>query len=95
MYQILPVMFSNILQQRIMEKIRGMNGPTADLPPKLYEARKFLANTRLYIGNISNEATESEVKELFASYGEIDELFLNREKNFAFLKLVSMIYLGI
>jgi proline- and glutamine-rich splicing factor len=47
-----------------------------------------MANTRLYIGNISNEVTETEIKELFASYGEMDELFLNREKNFAFLKLV-------
>lgn len=56
-----------------------------------FESKKFAANTRLYIGNISNEVTEGDIKELFVPYGEIDEVFLNREKNFAFLKLVSFI----
>ncbi len=41
-------------EQRVFEKIRGLQGPTADLPPKLFETKKFAANTRLYIGNISN-----------------------------------------
>lgn len=72
-----------------MEKIRGLGGQTCELPPKKHEIKKFLANTRLYIGNIAAEATEAEVKELFTPFGEIDELFLNREKNFAFLKMVS------
>ncbi|CAL8109929.1 unnamed protein product [Orchesella dallaii] len=74
-------------EHRIMEKIRSLHGQTCDLPPKKHEFKKFLANTRLYIGNIAAEATESEVKELFTPFGEIDELFLNREKNFAFLKM--------
>jgi proline- and glutamine-rich splicing factor len=65
----------------------SIQGPCADLPPKQYEAKKFLANTRLYVGNISPDVNESDVKEMFGEYGEIDEVFLNREKNFAFLKL--------
>jgi len=74
---------------RVLEKLRAIQGPTADLPPKQFEIKKFLSNTRLYIGNIANDATDEEVRELFSAYGEIDELFINREKNFAFLKLVS------
>lgn len=72
---------------RVMDKLMTLQGPTADLPPKRYELKKFLANTRLYIGNIANDVTEPELKELFLEYGEIDETFVNREKNFAFLKL--------
>ena len=67
----------------------AIQGPSGDLPPKQYEAKKFLANTRLYIGNISPDVTEADIKGMFGEYGEIDEVFINREKNFAFLKLVS------
>jgi len=59
------------------------------LPPKKFELRKFLANTRLYIGNIAAEVAEAEIRDLFKAFGEVDEVFINREKNFAFLKLVS------
>ncbi len=77
------------LQARVMDKLHSIQGPSADLPPRKFELKKFLANTRLYIGNIAGEVPESEIKDLFQAFGEVDEVFINREKNFAFLKLVS------
>lgn len=48
---------------------------------------KFSGRNRLYIGNLTNDVTEDELKKLFEPYGEIAEAFINSEKNFAFLKL--------
>lgn len=36
---------------------------------------------------MTNDVTEEELKELFKPYGEISEVFINKEKNFAFLKM--------
>ena len=41
----------------------------------------------MYIGNLTSDVTEEELKELFSPYGEIAEAFINAEKNFAFLKI--------
>jgi hypothetical protein len=43
----------------------------------------------LYIGNLTNDVTEDEITQLFQPYGETAELFVNKEKNFAFIRLVS------
>jgi RNA recognition motif-containing protein len=42
----------------------------------------------LYIGNLTNDVTEDEITQLFQPYGETAELFVNKEKNFAFIRLV-------
>jgi hypothetical protein len=44
----------------------------------------------LYIGNLTNDVTEDEITQLFQPYGETAELFVNKEKNFAFIRLVSV-----
>lgn len=41
----------------------------------------------MYVGNLTNDVTEEELKEMFSPYGEISEAFINSEKNFAFLKI--------
>lgn len=58
-----------------------------DLPDLQLEEVKFSGRNRLYIGNLTSDVTEPELKELFKPYGEISEAFINTEKNFAFLKL--------
>lgn len=58
-----------------------------DLPELNYEEVKFSGRNRLYIGNLTNDVTEQELKDLFSPYGEISEAFINSEKNFAFLKI--------
>ena len=58
-----------------------------DLPELQCEEFKFSGRNRLYIGNLTSDVTEEELKEMFRPYGEISEAFINAEKNFAFLKL--------
>lgn len=69
-------------------KLKDLVGPLHDLPPLDLQEVKFNGRSRLYIGNISAEATENEINQLFSAYGETAELFINKEKNFGFIKLV-------
>jgi RNA recognition motif-containing protein len=38
---------------------------------------------------LTSDVTEDEITQLFQPYGETAELFVNKEKNFAFIRLVS------
>jgi hypothetical protein len=38
---------------------------------------------------LTGDVTEDEITQLFQPYGETAELFVNKEKNFAFIRLVS------
>jgi proline- and glutamine-rich splicing factor len=64
-----------------------MAGPTHDLPELHCEEVKFSGRNRLYIGNLTSDVSEDELKDMFSPYGEISESFINAEKNFAFLKV--------
>ncbi|KAL1493073.1 hypothetical protein ABEB36_011207 [Hypothenemus hampei] len=72
---------------KIADKIASFQGPTYELPPIDLTEKKFNGRNRLYIGNISNEVTEEDLKEFFKSYGETAEVFTNKDKNFGFIKL--------
>lgn len=69
----------------------GISGPTIDLPPGSNVEKKFAGRARLYIGNVTNDITDEDLSALFSAYGETAELFVNREKNFAFIRVVSLI----
>lgn len=71
------------------EKLMSMAGSTADLPVRSFAEAKFSGRSRLYVGNLGSEITEQDLKDCFSSYGEIAEVFLNKEKGFAFVRLVS------
>lgn len=73
----------------MMEKLMSMSSSTADLAVKTFSEPKFSGRSRLYVGNLGSEITEQDLKEYFSPYGEIAEVFLNREKGFAFVRLVS------
>lgn len=77
-------------QYHIQEKLRLLQGPLFDLPPveaATAEEVKFSGRNRLYIGNLTNDVTEDELTELFKPYGEINEIFINKEKNYAFVRV--------
>lgn len=82
-------------QDRLMERVMAIGGPTHELPPQDTTEKKFSGRNRLYIGNLTNDVTEEEIQTMFQKYGEISELFVNKEKNFAFLRMViiNFIYL--
>jgi hypothetical protein len=76
---------------KINEKLSNMAGPTFDLQPLEMDEKKFSGRTRLYVGNIGNDVDENDLRGLFSPYGETSEYFLNKEKNFAFVRVVSTI----
>ena len=51
--------------------------------------KKFGSRSRLYIGNLLRGTTEAELKQLFNPFGETGEIYLEKEKSFAFIRLVS------
>ncbi|EZA57672.1 Hrp65 protein [Ooceraea biroi] len=72
---------------RLMERVMGISGPTHELPPQETTEKKFSGRNRLYIGNLTNDVTEEEIQNMFQKYGEVSELFVNKEKSFAFLRM--------
>lgn len=66
----------------------SMTNSTSDLPVRTFSEPKFSGRSRLYVGNLGSEITEQDLKDYFSSYGEIAEVFLNKEKGFAFVRLV-------
>lgn len=75
-----------------MERIMNLSGPTHELPPQDSTEKKFSGRSRLYVGNLTSDVTEEEITEMFSPFGEVAEFFINKEKNFAFLKLVISIF---
>lgn len=71
----------------IQQRLRNLTGPTHELPPVEYEEVKFSGRNRLYVGNLPQDVKEEDLREWFKPYGEINEAFVNNEKNFAFLKV--------
>ena len=50
--------------------------------------KNFTGKCRLFVGNLPNDISETEFKEIFSKYGEIGEAFLNTSRSFGFIKLV-------
>lgn len=75
------------LDDRIQERLSAIAGPAYELPPVDTDEKKFSGRNRLYIGNLSSDITEEDIKEMFKPFGEINELFINKEKNFGFVRV--------
>ncbi|KAJ3644471.1 hypothetical protein Zmor_022198 [Zophobas morio] len=73
-------------QDKLMDKLSQISGPAVDLPPLDIIEKKFSGRNRLYIGNLSPDITEADLQDLLGKCGEFAELFVNKEKNFAFVK---------
>ncbi|CAH0562732.1 unnamed protein product [Brassicogethes aeneus] len=73
--------------EKFMDRMSSLSGPTFEIPPVNAAEKKFNGRNRLYIGNIGNEVTEDDINDLFKQFGETAEIFMNKEKNFAFIKL--------
>ncbi|KAL3267992.1 hypothetical protein HHI36_007126 [Cryptolaemus montrouzieri] len=73
-------------QEKLHDKLHQLGGSTIDLPPLDMTEKKFSGRNRLYVGNIGNEVNEEDLIEFFKPYGEVSEVFVNKEKNFGFVK---------
>ena len=52
--------------------------------------KKFTNKARLFFGNLPRDFTESELKAMLTTYGEVQEIYHNKDKNFAFARMVSL-----
>lgn len=51
--------------------------------------KTFTQRCRLFVGNLPTDITEEDFRKLFSKYGEANEVFINRDRGFGFIRLVS------
>lgn len=74
--------------ERIMDRVNEeLSGPQMNLPPLDTSEKKFNCHSRLFIGNLPRDLSEEELKSLFRPYGELGQVYLNKEGSFAFVNL--------
>lgn len=67
-------------------------GFTIDIKSFLKPGEKtYTQRCRLFVGNLPTDITEEDFKRLFERYGEPSEVFINRDRGFGFIRLVSMV----
>ena len=77
----------------VKERLEMMSGPTTNLVSKEgVSAKKFTGRCRLFVGNLPPTITDEEFRKMFEQFGEIAEVFLNPQKGFGFVKLVSSMH---
>lgn len=54
--------------------------------------KKFSNKARLFMANLPRDMTESELRALFEPHGEVQEIFIQKDKNFGFCRLVSYLF---
>lgn len=65
-------------------------GFTVDIKSFLKPGEKsYTQRCRLFVGNLPTDITEEDFKRLFERYGEPSEVFINRDRGFGFIRLVS------
>ena len=52
--------------------------------------KKFTNKARLFFGNLPRDFTEDELRNMLTAHGEVQEIYHNKEKNFAFARMVSL-----
>lgn len=50
--------------------------------------KTFTQRCRLFVGNLPTDIMEEDFRKLFSKYGEANEVFINRDRGFGFIRLV-------
>lgn len=74
--------------QEILPEGEAGNGPGGEGGPTPKKEKKFTNRSRLFVGNLPRDMTEDELRKLFEPYGEVQEVFHQKEKNFGFIRMV-------
>lgn len=53
----------------------------------LPQEKKHGGRSRLFVANLASGVTENDLKELFEQFGDVSEVFVNKEKGFGFVRL--------
>lgn len=81
------------LQDKIKEKVMTeLNCPQLDLPPLDTSEKKFNAQSRLFVGNLPRDIPYEELKEMFTKYGELGQVYFNKDGAYAFINFVSKVF---
>ena len=51
--------------------------------------KKFSNKARLFVGNLPRDYTEDQLHALFSEHGEVQEVYVHKEKSFGFVRMVS------
>lgn len=51
--------------------------------------KKYSVRARLFVGNLPKDTKQEQVRELFEEFGEVKEVFVQKEKSFGFIRMVS------
>jgi len=78
---------SSYSQARMWERLYELQEEQYDLEPLDTSERKFNAQARLFIGSISRDMKQEELEEMFKKYGEVDQIFHNKDGAYAFINL--------
>lgn len=68
--------------------VAGGDGRAPGATPEGRREKKFSNKARLFVGNLPRDFSSDELKKLFEEYGEVQEVFLQREKNYGFVRMV-------
>ncbi len=55
------------------------------------ESKKFTGRCRLFVGNLPNDTSEEDFKDMFKPFGETSEFYVNTTRGFGFVRLVCII----
>lgn len=82
---------SSLQQDKIKERVNSeLRGPQLDLPPLDTAEKKFNANSRLFVGNLPRDIPYEELKSIFSKYGELGQVYFNKDGAYAFINFVSI-----
>ncbi|XP_042220956.1 hrp65 protein-like [Homarus americanus] len=71
---------------KIKERVNTeLSGPQLDLPPLDTTEKKFNASSRLFVGNLPRDIPYEELKEIFSQYGELGQVYFNKDGAYAFI----------
>ncbi|KAF2360298.1 RNA recognition motif domain [Trinorchestia longiramus] len=74
-----------LLQEKFWERLQELSGPQYDLEPLDMSEKKFNAQSRLFVGSLPRESTLEELKEMFGKYGELGQVYFNKDGAYAFI----------
>lgn len=61
---------------------------------EVVKEKKYSVKARMFVGNLPKDTSQDTVKEMFQRFGEVREVFVQREKNFGFVRMVSGVALS-
>jgi len=74
-------------QRGIWERLYEIQGEQYDLEPLDTSEKKFNAQARLFAGSLGRDMKTEDLEEMFKKFGEVGQIYHNKEGAFAFINL--------